>query len=245
MVFLRGAPWEPAQLPKGVLPDEELFVVKSSGEVFREYEDYLGAARDQHIAIWGCQLTGTAGLTYQQAATSEATSRELLRMVRTIGNQALLIATAPACRPDDASWCSFPRSSSNRRSRSYTIPHSRFRSLLMTFTMPTGCRWCPGSAQTLSQTEGLASIRCPSRPSQSGSFRHASQRCSARPAYAPQPVRRPFPTDSPFCLVGTRRTPLSRPELSRLAASHCASRHCPIGAELAGHAHPLRLGPLG
>ena len=80
MVLLRGCPWQPAHL-QDLQAEEEVFVVKSTGQALRDYEDYLDSVQLLREPIWGCQFTKRDGLTYEQAATSEATARELLRMV--------------------------------------------------------------------------------------------------------------------------------------------------------------------
>ena len=97
MVLLRGDRWQPVHL-ESIRADEELFVVKSTGQAIREYEDYLANIQLLREPVWGCQYTERDGLTYEQAATSEATARELLKLVSAAAIVVYRMELTEACR---------------------------------------------------------------------------------------------------------------------------------------------------
>ncbi|DBA80639.1 TPA: hypothetical protein ACH3X1_007887 [Trebouxia sp. C0004] len=54
---------------------DQVFLIRFTGEVFPEYELYLGKLNFYRQRQWSCQVTGKHGLTYEEAATSEQKSR--------------------------------------------------------------------------------------------------------------------------------------------------------------------------
>jgi ATP-utilising chromatin assembly and remodelling N-terminal len=82
MPFYRGEPWAPLPLPQGLQPHEEVFVLRQTGEVFRDYEMYLGSFKELRERVWSCPGTGRSNLTYEEAALEEETARRLRKQVR-------------------------------------------------------------------------------------------------------------------------------------------------------------------
>jgi len=101
MVLLRGETWQPVNL-ENIRAEEELFVVKSTGQAIREYEDYLANVQLLREPVWGCQYTERDGLTYEQAATSEATSRDLLKQVSVTAISVHRLELVGLCTPPDS-----------------------------------------------------------------------------------------------------------------------------------------------
>ncbi|DBA68705.1 TPA: hypothetical protein ACH3X2_013498 [Trebouxia sp. C0005] len=54
---------------------DQVFLIRFTGEVFPEYELYLGKLNFYRQRQWSCQVTGKHGLTYEEAATSEQKSK--------------------------------------------------------------------------------------------------------------------------------------------------------------------------
>ena len=67
--------------PINLKPDQTVFHVKESGEVFVSYEEYM--QRKNHIKSkeWTCELTGSSGLSFSEARESENDARLMLDQV--------------------------------------------------------------------------------------------------------------------------------------------------------------------
>lgn len=74
--------WVPAALPPDLKPDEDVFVVSLTGEVFRHYKDYVRTMDEYRSHQWACKFTGKKGLTFQEALLEETSSTNLLKEVR-------------------------------------------------------------------------------------------------------------------------------------------------------------------
>ncbi len=59
MPLLNGVPHAPAlALPENIKPGDEVFHIKVTGEIVKEYEEYLGKARQYRQKQWTCSETG-------------------------------------------------------------------------------------------------------------------------------------------------------------------------------------------
>uniref|UniRef100_A0A061RY44 Bromodomain adjacent to zinc finger domain protein 1A n=1 Tax=Tetraselmis sp. GSL018 TaxID=582737 RepID=A0A061RY44_9CHLO len=58
-------------LPDDLSSNEEVFVVRFTGEVFRDYEEYLRAISQYRQRVWTCRLTGKDNLSFEEALASE------------------------------------------------------------------------------------------------------------------------------------------------------------------------------
>ncbi|KAJ9516549.1 hypothetical protein QJQ45_015106 [Haematococcus lacustris] len=71
MPLLHGLPFYIDLTIPELQPDEEVFVVRTTGEVCREYEEYLLLVKEYTSKVWSCCYTGKGGLTYDQARKEE------------------------------------------------------------------------------------------------------------------------------------------------------------------------------
>lgn len=82
MPGFRGQQYAPAQgLPAGASKDDDVFVLRVTGEVVASYGDYVAKLRQYRSREWTCAYTGKSGLTYEEAVQSEARSATLLSKV--------------------------------------------------------------------------------------------------------------------------------------------------------------------
>ncbi|KAK9824389.1 hypothetical protein WJX72_009931 [[Myrmecia] bisecta] len=70
-------PHQPAA-PSGVTPQDEVLVVRFTGELFTDYEAYLKQLNLYRQRQWSCQYSGKSGLTYEEALTCEERSKGLV-----------------------------------------------------------------------------------------------------------------------------------------------------------------------
>jgi bromodomain adjacent to zinc finger domain protein 1A len=82
----------PALPPTGIKPSDEVFLVRTTGEIVKDYEEYLKKTHMYRLRQWGCYFTGKTGMTYQEALQCEIKSRSLLDKVTCqINNRALAV----------------------------------------------------------------------------------------------------------------------------------------------------------
>eukprot|EP00850_Spirogloea_muscicola_P025590 SM003599S13201 [mRNA] locus=s3599:226:1061:+ [translate_table: standard] len=74
MPLYKRKPYPPAPPVPGARPDEELFVIRYTGEAFRSYEEYLARVALYRERAWACKHSGRTGLTFEEALASEARS---------------------------------------------------------------------------------------------------------------------------------------------------------------------------
>uniref|UniRef100_T1JGD9 WAC domain-containing protein n=1 Tax=Strigamia maritima TaxID=126957 RepID=T1JGD9_STRMM len=79
MPLLKRQPFLKQKLPPDLDPEEELFFCQLTKEVFRDYDEFFRRVILCNSLVWTCQLTGSSGLTYQEALDSEATARRSLK----------------------------------------------------------------------------------------------------------------------------------------------------------------------
>lgn len=66
-------------VPHNLSPYEEVFVVRFTSEVFRNYEDYLEKMALYRQKSWSCKYSGKSGLTYEQALVCEEENVQKLK----------------------------------------------------------------------------------------------------------------------------------------------------------------------
>ena len=76
MPLLRKQPFVRAVPPPGLQPEAEVFHCETTNEVFAEYEAFFERTILCNSLVWSCAVTGKSGLTYEEAAESEARSRK-------------------------------------------------------------------------------------------------------------------------------------------------------------------------
>ncbi|CAH9109922.1 unnamed protein product [Cuscuta europaea] len=76
MPLYRRKPIPLAAKPPDLKPDELVFQVRSTKEIFRDYGDYVKRINLYKQRIWTCKLTGKRNLTYDEALVSEKDARE-------------------------------------------------------------------------------------------------------------------------------------------------------------------------
>lgn len=64
----------PLEVPAELSSDDEVFVLRLTGEVCPDYDSYLAKLRQLRARVWECALTHRAGLTYEEALLSEQRS---------------------------------------------------------------------------------------------------------------------------------------------------------------------------
>ncbi|GIY64427.1 bromodomain adjacent to zinc finger domain protein 1A [Caerostris extrusa] len=74
-------PFKRLKPPQDLKADEELFYLKATQEVFRNYEsnDFFERVIMCNSLVWTCALTGKSNLTFQEAAISEEEARRSLK----------------------------------------------------------------------------------------------------------------------------------------------------------------------
>lgn len=80
MPFLRQSVAADQQQPKEPDPSSssEVFYIPETGEIFEEYEGFLGAFARKSQPVWNCRSTGKGGLTFWEAQESERRCQELV-----------------------------------------------------------------------------------------------------------------------------------------------------------------------
>lgn len=71
MPLWKKKPYPLSPPPQDLKPDELVFQVRFTREVFRSYEEYLAKINLYRQRIWVCKASGTADLTYEEALVSE------------------------------------------------------------------------------------------------------------------------------------------------------------------------------
>ena len=84
MPTIKRREWAPCPLPDDLKPDEEVFELKMTGEVFREYKVFVEKMNDYRANQWSCKFTGKSGLTFSEALLEEQRSTDLLKEVSAI-----------------------------------------------------------------------------------------------------------------------------------------------------------------
>uniref|UniRef100_A0A673MQL1 Bromodomain adjacent to zinc finger domain protein 1A n=1 Tax=Sinocyclocheilus rhinocerous TaxID=307959 RepID=A0A673MQL1_9TELE len=75
MPLLHKKPFVRRKPPADLRPDEEVFLCKVTHEIFRSYDEFFERTILCNSLVWSCAVTGTPGLTYQEALESERKAR--------------------------------------------------------------------------------------------------------------------------------------------------------------------------
>ncbi|CAK9217867.1 unnamed protein product [Sphagnum troendelagicum] len=62
--------------PKDLKLDEQVFQVRFTKEIFREYQEYLSCMKLYQRRVWTCKVSGKSNLTYEEAIVSEHKANE-------------------------------------------------------------------------------------------------------------------------------------------------------------------------
>lgn len=82
MPLLKGITYQPSGQPEDLKRDEEVFLIKNTGEILRDYEEYVQKVRLYRTPQWTCAYSGKSGLTYEQAIKEEAKILKTIPQVR-------------------------------------------------------------------------------------------------------------------------------------------------------------------
>ncbi|XP_031481423.1 uncharacterized protein LOC116251343 isoform X2 [Nymphaea colorata] len=76
MPLLGEEPWDLVVPPEDLDPNESVYKVRFTNEIFRNYKDYLKRINLYRKRIWTCKMTGKSGFTYEEALLSEDKGKE-------------------------------------------------------------------------------------------------------------------------------------------------------------------------
>ncbi|KAL3684941.1 hypothetical protein R1sor_002963 [Riccia sorocarpa] len=76
MPLLKRKPYTLNSPPRDLRPDELVFQVRFTKEIFRDYEEYLRHVTLYRKRLWTCKVTGKQNLTYEEALISEQIASE-------------------------------------------------------------------------------------------------------------------------------------------------------------------------
>ncbi|XP_014255496.1 bromodomain adjacent to zinc finger domain protein 1A isoform X2 [Cimex lectularius] len=79
MPLLHKKTFEPIEFPDDLKESEEVFFCRTTGEIFRDYDEFCERIILCNSLVWSCSLTGRALLTYQEAKASEEKIKKLLK----------------------------------------------------------------------------------------------------------------------------------------------------------------------
>ncbi|MFH4980325.1 hypothetical protein AB6A40_007034 [Gnathostoma spinigerum] len=70
--------FEPQRVPDGLKPDDKVFFLPLTKEVFTSYDAFFHRLVALNSLVWTCSVTGKAGLTFEEALKSEKDAQETL-----------------------------------------------------------------------------------------------------------------------------------------------------------------------
>ncbi|XP_073099470.1 uncharacterized protein [Elaeis guineensis] len=76
MPLYKRKPFNLAEPPQELDPNELVFQVRFTKEIFRDYQDYLKRLNLYRQRVWTCKVTGKTNLTYEEALVSERRATE-------------------------------------------------------------------------------------------------------------------------------------------------------------------------
>ncbi|XP_058097720.1 uncharacterized protein LOC131242836 [Magnolia sinica] len=76
MPLLKRKPFPQVQPPQDLNPDEPVFQVRFTKEIFRDYQEYVNRINLYRQRVWTCNVTGKTNLTYEEALVSERRAAE-------------------------------------------------------------------------------------------------------------------------------------------------------------------------
>ncbi|VDK43074.1 unnamed protein product [Anisakis simplex] len=78
MPLLKKKEFKPEPWPPNLKPDDEVFFLATTNEVFLNYEDFFKRQITLNSMLWSCSQTGKSGLTFEEALESEKNAKESL-----------------------------------------------------------------------------------------------------------------------------------------------------------------------
>lgn len=76
MPLFRRKPFPILERPDDLKPEELVFQVRFTKEIFRDYREYLKRINLYRQRVWTCKITGKSNLTYEEALVSEKQANE-------------------------------------------------------------------------------------------------------------------------------------------------------------------------
>ncbi|XP_030504397.2 uncharacterized protein LOC115719475 [Cannabis sativa] len=76
MPLLKRKPYSLAETPEDLEPNELIFQVRFTKEIFTDYNEYLNKINLYRRRVWTCKVTGKTNLTYEEALVSEKRANE-------------------------------------------------------------------------------------------------------------------------------------------------------------------------
>ncbi|KAM5577940.1 hypothetical protein ABKV19_008323 [Rosa sericea] len=80
MPLLKRKPFPLAELPNDLDPNELVYQVRYTGEIFRDYDEYLNRINLYRQRVWMCKVSGKTNLTYEEALLSEEHATEKVHL---------------------------------------------------------------------------------------------------------------------------------------------------------------------
>ncbi|KAK1299560.1 hypothetical protein QJS10_CPB13g00885 [Acorus calamus] len=71
MPLFKRKPFSLVDPPENLDPDEQVFQVRFTKEIFIDYQEYLNRLNIYRQRVWTCKVTGKTNLTYEEALVSE------------------------------------------------------------------------------------------------------------------------------------------------------------------------------
>ncbi|BAS89334.1 Os04g0439400 [Oryza sativa Japonica Group] len=71
MPLLKRRPFFLLDPPKDLNPEDKVFQVRYTKEIFRDYQEYLNRVNLYRERVWTCKVSGKSNLTYEEALVSE------------------------------------------------------------------------------------------------------------------------------------------------------------------------------
>lgn len=81
MPLLKRKPFPLAETPKDLKPQENVFQVRFTKEIFRSYSEYLRRINIYRRRVWTCKVTGRSNLTYEEALICESNAIKKVQQI--------------------------------------------------------------------------------------------------------------------------------------------------------------------
>ncbi|CAL0330057.1 unnamed protein product [Lupinus luteus] len=78
-LLIRRKPFTLAEPPKDLKPDELVYQIRFTKEIFQNYQEYLNRLNLYRQRIWMCKVSGKTSLTYEEALVSEQHATEKVK----------------------------------------------------------------------------------------------------------------------------------------------------------------------
>lgn len=76
MPLFKRKPFPLAEPPEDIKPNEQVFQIRFTKEIFRDYQEYLERINLYRQRVWICKVSGKTNLTYEEALVSERRATE-------------------------------------------------------------------------------------------------------------------------------------------------------------------------